>query len=137
MTQAFHLQIISPAKVVVDAHVPSAEIPGAEGDFGVLPGHAAFFSMLKPGIVDVKMSDGIRRRFFAASGYADVTPERCTVISDHVQDLAEISATEAQEALSAARQAVAEATTEAERAVAERLLQSAEILAQALQVRAA
>lgn len=137
MTQAFHLQIISPAKVVVDAHVPSAEIPGAEGDFGVLAGHAPFFSMLKPGIIAVRMSDGTRRHFFAASGYADVTPDKCTVLSDHIQDLAEISLHEAEEALHAARQALAQASTEAERTEAERLMQSAELLARALNSRAA
>lgn len=136
-TNAFHLQIISPAKVVVDAHVPAAEIPGLEGDFGVLPGHAAFFSMLRPGVIDVTMSDGTHRRFFAASGYADVIPEKCTVISDHVQDLSEITLSEAQEALSAARQALSAADNEAERTEAEHLLQSAEALASALSARAA
>lgn len=127
-TNAFHLQIISPAKVVVDAHVPSAEIPGAEGDFGVLPGHAAFFSMLRPGIIDVRMSDGIRRRFFAATGYADVTPEKCTVISDHVQDLADISVGEVEEALIAAKTAVAASANDNERIAAEKLLASTETL---------
>lgn len=135
MTQAFHLQIISPAKVVVDAHVPAAEIPGAEGDFGVLAGHAPFFSMIRPGVIDVKMSDGIHRRFFAASGYADVTPEKCTVISDHIQDLADISTHEVEEALTAARSAVTQAENLAEREAAEKLLQSAEALAAAVSLR--
>jgi F-type H+-transporting ATPase subunit epsilon len=134
MPSAFHLQIISPAKVVIDAHVPSAEIPGAEGDFGVLPGHAAFFSMLRPGVIDVTMSDGIRRRFFAATGYADVTPEKCTVISDHVQDIADISTSEAEEALSAAQAALAQAQTMAEREQATKLLTSAQALAAAIRL---
>lgn len=127
-SNAFHLQIISPAKVVVDAHVPSAEIPGAEGDFGVLPGHAAFFSMLRPGVIELTMSDGTHRRFFAATGYADVTPEKCTVISDHIQDLADISVGEVEEALIAAKTAVAAAETPAERSAATKLLASAETL---------
>jgi F-type H+-transporting ATPase subunit epsilon len=124
MASAFHLQIISPAKVVVDAHVPEAQIPGAEGDFGVLPGQA--------GVIEVTMSDGIRRRFFAATGYADVTPEKCTVISDHIQDLAEISVSEVQEALIEAKTALASATTQEERAQAARVLQSTEALASAV-----
>lgn len=132
MTQAFHLKIISPAKVVVDAHVSEAEIPGSEGDFGVLAGHAPFFSMLRPGAVKVTMSDGTVRRFFAASGYADVTPESCTLISDHIQDLSEISSAEADEAVAAARQAIAEASDDLTRAKAEKLLASAEALSRAL-----
>lgn len=128
MTEAFHIQIISPASVVVDAHVPSAQIPGLEGDFGVLPGHAPFFSMIRPGVIDVRMSDGYHRRFFAASGYADVTPTGCTVISDHIQDLAEISASEVEEAVFAARSAIGAAENAEERQQAEKLLQSAEAL---------
>lgn len=131
-TNAFHLQIISPAKVVMDTHVPSAEVPGLEGDFGVLPGHAAFFSMLRPGVIEVKMSDGVRRRFFAASGYADVTPEHCTVISDHVQDLAEISVNEVEEALAAAKAALASADNDTDRSAAEKVLYSTEVLLSAV-----
>ncbi len=135
MAAALHLRIISPAAVVVDAHVPSAEIPGTEGDFGVLPGHAPFFSMIRPGVIDVLFADGIHRRFFAASGYADVTPQSCTVISDHIQDLADISSHEVQEAVHAARSAMASAQTLQERAQAEKLLASAEALAAAVGTR--
>ena len=136
MSQAFHLKIISPS-AVVDAHVPSAEIPGAEGDFGVLPGHAPFFSMLRPGVLELVMSDGTHRSFFAATGYADVTPTSCTVLSDHIQDLSEISESDAQEAVIAARAALSSAENMEERQQAEKLLQSAEALASALGARAA
>ena len=132
MLNAFYLQIISPSKIVVDAHVPSVQIPGSEGDFGVLPGHAAFFSMLRPGVIDITMNDGIHRRFFAATGYADVTPEKCTIISDHIQDLSEISMQEAEEALAAARAAVAQAETPSERQQAEKLVASTEALTRAV-----
>lgn len=133
MTQAFHLQIISPAKVVIDTYVPMAEIPGVEGDFGVLPGHAPVFSMLRPGVITVHLGDGVERRFFAATGYADVSPTQCTVLSDHISDLADMSITEAEEALSAARQALAEADNDADRAAAERLVMTGELLLAALQ----
>ncbi len=129
---AFHLKIISPATVVVDAHVPTVQIPGVEGDFGVLPGHAHVFSMVRPGVIDVTMPDGSHRLFFAASGYADVSPEGCTVISDHIQDLAEISAEEANDALVAAQKALADAETLAEKLAAEKLVTAAQALVQAL-----
>jgi F-type H+-transporting ATPase subunit epsilon len=132
MSAAFHLKIISPAAVVVDAYVPSVQIPGVEGDFGVLPGHAQVFSMIRPGVIDVSLPDGAHRRFFAASGYADVTPETCTVISDHIQDLADISSAEANDALVAARLALTQAENDSERAAAEKILQSAEALVTAL-----
>lgn len=128
MSNVFHLQIISPAKKVMGTEVFSAQVPGLEGDFGVLPGHAAFFSMLRPGVIEVGLVDGSVRRFFAATGYADVTPESCTVISDHIQDLSEITTAEAEEAVSAARDAVAKASNDNERVAAEKLLYSAELL---------
>ena len=89
MADVFPLKIISPASVMVDDHVRSVEIPGAEGDFGVLPGHAPFFSMLRPGIITVRMADdSTLRRFTVSSGYADVSPTGCTILSDHIEDCA-------------------------------------------------
>lgn len=132
MSQAFHLKIISPATVVVDAYVPSVQIPGVEGDFGVLPGHAHVFSMIRPGVIDVTQPDGSHVRFFAATGYADVTPESCTVISDHIQDLADVSSSDAQDAVVAARLALTNAENDNERTAAEKILQSAEALVAAL-----
>lgn len=131
-SQAFHLKIISPAEIIVDGHVPQVEIPGVEGDFGVLPGHSPLFSMIRPGVINVKLADGHHRKFFAISGYADVTPTSCTVISDHIQDLTDILPSDAQEALVAAKAALAKADTAAERQQAEKLLQSAEALTMAL-----
>ena len=129
---AFHLKIISPAAVIVDDAVPQVEIPGVEGDFGVLPGHSPLFSMIRPGVINVKLADGNSRKFFATSGYADVTPESCTVISDHIRDLSEFSASDAETAMTDAKTAMAKAETNDERVQAEKQLQSAEALALAL-----
>jgi F-type H+-transporting ATPase subunit epsilon len=132
MADAFHLQIVSPAKLVVDGYVPMAEIPGLEGDFGVLPGHAPLFSMLRPGVITVHQNDGSKRRFFAATGYADVSPTQCTVLSDHINDLADMSLHEAEEALREARYASEQAKDEQTKVEAEKLIAMAEALVVAL-----
>ena len=132
MTHAFHLQIISPAELVMDAHVKMVEIPGSEGDFGVLPEHAPFFSMIRPGVIHVHLGDGAHRRFFAAAGYADVTPVSCTILSDHIQDLTDISKADAAEALAAAQQALTTAQTNQEKAAAQKLVTAAEALVTAV-----
>lgn len=132
MTDAFHLKIISPAAMVLDAHAAMVEIPGAEGDFGVLPNHAPFFSMLRPGVISIHMPDGHKRRFFATAGYADVAAEGTTILSDHIQDLADITVDDAGGALRAAQSALAAAENDAERAAAEKLLASAEALTAAV-----
>ncbi len=133
MADAFHLQIISPAAIVVDAYVPMVEVPGTEGDFGVLPGHSPFFSMIRPGVVDVHLGDGNHRRFFAASGYADVSPTGCTILSDHIQDIAEISPSDAQEALVSAQEAAAQAASPVDKDKAQKMLVAAEALVLAIQ----
>lgn len=132
MAEVFSLQIISPAAVVVDTEVAMVEVPGTEGDFGVLAHHAPFFSMIRPGVIRVTLADGQQRRFFAAAGYADVSPTGTTILSDHIQDLGEISTTAAAEAVAAAKEAIANATNDIERAKAEKLYSAAEALALAV-----
>ncbi len=132
MASAFRLNIISPAAVVMDTHVAMVEIPGAEGDFGVLPNHAPFFSMLRPGAIIIHLPDGSKRRFFATAGYADVSAAGATILSDHIQDVADISAEEAASALRAAQTAAENAHTDAERAAANTLLASAQALVSAV-----
>ena len=132
MPNVFHLRIISPASVVVDTHVTRVEVPGTEGDFGVLPGHAPFFSMIRPGVIDVHLMDGHLRRFFAAAGYADVSAEGCTILSDHIQDLYDITPTEATEALAAAHEALAVAHSDLEKANAQKLVTMATALVTAV-----
>ena len=130
--QAFHLKIISPSAVLVDDQVPTVQIPGSEGDFGVLPGHSPLFSMIRPGVINVVMADGQVRKFFATSGYADVTPDSCTVISDHIRSLSDVSPAEVETLQGEAKIAITKAETPAEREQAEKLQQVADALANAV-----
>jgi len=57
-------------------------VPGTEGNFGVLPGHAPLISSIRPGTIDVYEGQTVTRRIFIVSGIAEVTPERCTVLAD-------------------------------------------------------
>jgi len=57
-------------------------VPGTEGNFGVLPGHAPLISSIRPGTIDIYERQTITRRIFVVSGIAEVTPERCTVLAD-------------------------------------------------------
>ena len=57
-------------------------VPGTEGNFGVLPGHAPLISTIRPGTIDIYEGNAITERIFVAGGFAEVTPERCTVLAD-------------------------------------------------------
>lgn len=128
MSDVLQLKIISPSAIVLDTHVAQVEIPGTEGDFGVLPHHAPFFSMIRPGVISVYFQDGFVRRYFAAAGYADVSTEGCTILSDHLQEMTEIQKKDADDALHAAREALTNAETDAEKHAAQKLVATAEAL---------
>ncbi len=74
------LQIITPEKVLFSGSIAMVTAPGTEGEFGVLPGHAPFISTLKNGEIVVNPENGGEQRIAIASGVAEVTPERCTLL---------------------------------------------------------
>ena len=132
MSDAFRLQIISPAAVVIDGHVAMVEVPGLEGDFGVLAHHAPFFSMLRPGVIKVHYQDNVVRSYFAATGYADVSETGTTIVSDHIQEMTDIKLGDAQEALLAAKEALSTAHTDEDKRAAEKLVSTATALVMAV-----
>ncbi len=77
----FVFQIITPEALIFEGNCWEVELPGTEGRFGVLMKHMNMVSSLKPGIVMVHSAEGGKMMKFAISdGFADVTPERCTVL---------------------------------------------------------
>jgi F-type H+-transporting ATPase subunit epsilon len=64
-------------------------VPGGEGNFGVLPGHALLISTVRPGVIDVYVDEQsqVSERIFVSGGFAEVTPERCTVLADEALPL--------------------------------------------------
>jgi F-type H+-transporting ATPase subunit epsilon len=132
MTQTFTLHVISPSSEVLNAPALLVEVPGKEGDFGVLAGHAPFLSMLRPGVIKATLGDNEVKRFFATSGYADVTPAGVTILSDHIQDLEFVDAVDAKEALVAAQRDLDAALDESERTSAQRRIEAAQALLHAL-----
>src|SRR3954470_10641267 len=82
MPDLVQFELVSPERLIVSAEVEMVVVPGTEGNFGVLPGHAPLISSIRPGTIDVYEGQTITRRIFVVSGIAEVTPERCTVLAD-------------------------------------------------------
>jgi F-type H+-transporting ATPase subunit epsilon len=82
MADRVQFELVSPERLVVSAMVEMVVVPGVEGNFGVLPGHAPLISLVRPGTVDVYENRAISERIFVTGGLAEVTPERCTVLAD-------------------------------------------------------
>src|SRR6267142_2628731 len=91
----FHVSLVSPEKVLFSDQVDQVDLPGVEGDFGVLPGHAPIVAVLRPGIVTI-ISGTVRDRFVVLGGLAEFSQE-LTILADSASstdefDLAEFKA---------------------------------------------
>lgn len=107
-------------------------VPGVEGDFGVLPGHAPFISSIRPGVIVIDAEDGSQRKVAVIGGFAEVVPTRCTVLADTAIDCQGVSAADAEARLDEARKAVQAADNDLTRSLAERTLALAEALRSAV-----
>ncbi len=82
MADRIEFELVTPQRLLLSAPVEMVVIPGTEGNFGVLPGHAPLISLIRPGTIDIYEGQTITQRIFVVAGIAEVTPERCTVLAD-------------------------------------------------------
>jgi len=82
MAERVQFDLVTPERLLLSEMVEMVVIPGTEGNFGVLPGHAPLISSIRPGTIDVYEGQKVTRRIFVVSGIAEVTPELCTVLAD-------------------------------------------------------
>ena len=84
MADTFHIEIATPEKLVLDAKAESAQIPGADGYMGILPGHAALLSELGVGILSVT-TGGQTQTFHVTGGYVEVRDNQVRVLADSAE----------------------------------------------------
>jgi F-type H+-transporting ATPase subunit epsilon len=89
MAGKLQFELVSPERLLLSEPVGMVVVPGTEGNFGVLPGHSLFISTVRPGVIDVYAEGlpAITERIFVSGGFAEVTPERCTVLADEAVPL--------------------------------------------------
>ncbi len=131
MADTLEFELVAPERLIFSGSVEMVVIPGAEGDFGVLPGHALLMSTVRPGTIDIYEDDKIKTRYLVADGFAEVTGERCTVLSTEAYDLAEIDRADAQKRLEAAQLDLRDASSDEEREKAEHAVAVAELMVEA------
>jgi len=103
-------ELVSPEKLLLSEDVEMVVVPGGEGNFGVLPGHALFISTVRPGVIDVYDGNRISERIFVSGGFAEVTPERCTVLADEAMPLSSLDRGQIDESLKTADAEIASLT---------------------------
>jgi F-type H+-transporting ATPase subunit epsilon len=85
----FHFELVSPDKVSFSGEVDQVDVPGAEGDFGVLAGHAPLVALVRPGVLKVTAA-GETTEIVVLGGFAEVGPDGLTVlveVATSVEDL--------------------------------------------------
>ena len=82
MADRVQFELVTPERLVLSTMVEMVVVPGTEGNFGVLPGHAPLISTIRPGTIDIYEGGAVTERIFIVGGIAEVTPERCTVLAD-------------------------------------------------------
>jgi F-type H+-transporting ATPase subunit epsilon len=87
----FPFELVTPEKLLISAEVQQVDVPGSEGDFGVLKDHAPFMSSLRPGILVVTDAAGATQRYFVRGGFADVSQRGLTILAEQAMPTEEIT----------------------------------------------
>ncbi len=113
-------ELVTPERLLLSQEADMVVVPGGAGDFGVLPRHAPLISTVRPGTIRLHDGGGEPAAIFVAGGFAEVTPERCTVLAEEAVPLAEFDRAEVERELREAREDAADTDDERRRAAAER-----------------
>jgi F-type H+-transporting ATPase subunit epsilon len=104
----FHFDLVSPEKLLFSGEVEQVDVPGAEGDFGVLAGHAPFVTTVRPGILTLYGQDG-PLKVVVNGGFAEVNPQGLTVLADMAVPLDDFDRSELDGQIKSAEEDVADA----------------------------
>lgn len=81
-----HFELVTPARLVRSEDVHMVVVPGTEGEFGVLEGHAPFMSTVKDGVLKVyRTENGAPEEIVVSGGFAEVGANGLTVLAEHVE----------------------------------------------------
>jgi F-type H+-transporting ATPase subunit epsilon len=121
MAAAFSFELVTPERLLLAAQAEQVVVPGAEGDFAVLAGHAPVVSTLRPGILEITLSDG-KQRVFVKKGVAEADPTRLTVLAQTAVALEDLTPAMIEAELKSAEAARAEANDDQSRLMVDTLV---------------
>jgi len=99
------LEIVTPERLLLSRAVEMVVIPAAEGELGVLPQHSPMIVLLRGGTIRIYEGANVTERLYVAGGFAEITPERCTVLANEAIPVAELDRAEADRRLQEAETA--------------------------------
>ncbi len=93
------LEVVAPEKMVINKTVDMVTISGTEGDFGVLPGHAALVSSIRPGFIEIEVNKEIDKMYIGG-GFIEVLEDKVSILATEVFSSEEIEIADCQEKIS-------------------------------------
>ncbi len=126
MAQSFAFELVSPEKLVLSEQAMQVVVPGTEGYFTVLANHAAVIAMIKPGVVEITLESGDEKRMLVRGGFADVSSDGLTLLTEYVSDLANFDLEELDQQIKNAREDVSDAQSDEKRDKAQLMLNQLE-----------
>ncbi|ALK07870.1 F0F1 ATP synthase subunit epsilon [Blastochloris viridis] len=119
----FPFELVSPERLVFSGQVEQVVVPGSDGEFGVLAGHAPVMSTLKPGLLTIFAAGTEPRYLFVRGGFAEARPDGLTVLATVAMPLEELDAARLAQEIQDAEEDVADATDDAKRQAAQEKLE--------------
>lgn len=120
MADKLHFSLVSPERELYAGEVDQVDIPGTEGNFGVLPDHAPLMAAIRTGAITV-YENGAEKQFFVQGGFADVTPAGLTVLAERAAPMSELTSERIQEDIASAKDSLVGLEGEAALAVQQNL----------------
>ncbi len=125
MAENIFLEVVTPQKAVVSEEAQIVVAPGSEGEFGVLRGHTTFLTSLKVGTLRYKDASGKERYLFVNGGFAEVLPNKVTLLAESAERRREIDVDRARQAKDRAEKRIAGKTDDVDLVRAEAALRRA------------
>jgi F-type H+-transporting ATPase subunit epsilon len=116
MADTIHFDLVSPERLTFSEDVGMVTLPGSEGYFGVLAGHAPVISTLRPGVIEVKREGEPDLKLFVRGGFAEVDQTKVIVLAEEAIPLADFNLAALDQRIADAEEDLVAAKTDAERA---------------------
>lgn len=118
----FLFELVSPERLLVSEPVRSVVVPGTDGEFEVMKGHAPFMTTLRPGVIKVTTDAGKGERIFVRGGFADVNVGGLTILAEEAVPVESLRPDQIAQAIKDAEEDIADARDQVKKAEAERHL---------------
>lgn len=116
MADKFPFELVSPERLLLSVDAEMVTVPGSEGDFGVLAGHAPLISSLRPGVIEIDGVDEADRRIYVGGGFAEIVGGRLTVLAEEAVPVSQLDRAALEQRIRNAEEDLEDAKDDAARA---------------------